>query len=29
VRLNHPQEGHVTLIGPANFSSRHNLELGL
>ena len=29
VRLNHPQEGHVTLIGPANFSSRYNLELGL
>jgi len=27
VRLNHPQRGHVTLIGPANFSSRHNLEL--
>lgn len=27
VRLNHPQSGHVTLIGPANFSSRHNLEL--
>jgi diaminopimelate epimerase len=29
VRLNHPQAGHVTLIGPANFSSRHNLELVL
>ena len=29
VRLNHPQRGHVTLIGPANFSSRHNLELVL
>lgn len=29
VRLNHPQVGHVTLIGPANFSSRHNLELVL
>ena len=29
VRLNHPQTGHVTLVGPANFSSRHNLELVL
>ena len=29
VRLNHPQAGHVTLIGPANFYSRHNLELVL
>jgi diaminopimelate epimerase len=29
VRLNHPQPGHVTLIGPANFASRHNLELVL
>ena len=29
VRLNHPQPGHVTLIGPANFASRHNLELAL
>jgi len=28
VRLNHPRKGHVTLIGPANFSSRHSLELG-
>jgi diaminopimelate epimerase len=27
VRLNHPQPGRVTLIGPANFASRHNLEL--
>lgn len=27
VRLDHPQSGHVTLIGPANFSSRHNLEI--
>jgi diaminopimelate epimerase len=29
VRLNHPQPGHVTLIGSANFASRHNLELAL
>lgn len=29
VRLNHPQPGHVTLIGPAHFASRHNLELAL
>ena len=29
VRLNHPQPGRVTLIGPANFASRHNLELAL
>lgn len=29
VKLNHPQNGHVTLIGPAIFSSRHNLELAL
>ena len=27
VRLNHPHPGHVTLIGSANFASRHNLEL--
>jgi diaminopimelate epimerase len=29
VRLNHPGTGHVTLIGPAHFASRHNLELAL
>ena len=29
VRLNHPQPGRVTLIGPAHFASRHNLELAL
>jgi diaminopimelate epimerase len=29
VRLNHLQPGHVTLIGSANFASRHNLELAL
>ena len=29
VRLNHPQPGRVTLIGSANFASRHNLELAL
>lgn len=28
-RLNHPKLGHVTLIGPAHFSSRHNLEIVL
>ncbi|MFM8002116.1 MAG: hypothetical protein ACKPAJ_06860, partial [Actinomycetota bacterium] len=28
VRLNHPRKGHVTLVGPANFSSRHSLVLG-
>ena len=27
VRLDYPQSGHVTLIGPANFLSRHNLEI--
>ena len=27
VRINHPQPGHVTLIGSAHFSSRHNLEI--
>ena len=27
VRINHPQLGHVTLIGSAHFSSRHNLEI--
>jgi len=27
VRINHPQFGHVTLIGSAHFSSRHNLEI--
>lgn len=27
VRINHPQQDHVTLIGPAHFSSRHNLEI--
>lgn len=29
VRLNHPKAGHVTLVGPANFSSRHVLEIVL
>jgi diaminopimelate epimerase len=29
VRLNYPQQGHVTLIGPAHFDSRNNLELAL
>ena len=27
VRINYPQQDHVTLIGPAHFSSRHNLEI--
>jgi len=27
VQINHPQPGHVTLIGSAHFSSRHNLEI--
>ena len=27
VRINYPQRGHVTLIGSAHFSSRHNLEI--
>jgi diaminopimelate epimerase len=27
VRINHPQPGHVTLIGSAHFSSHHNLEI--
>lgn len=27
VRINHPQQGHVTLCGPAHYSSRHNLEI--
>lgn len=29
VRLNHPQQGHVTLIGSAHFESRHHLEVAL
>ena len=29
VRLNHPQIGHVTLIGSAHFESRHHLEVTL
>ena len=29
VRLNHPQQDHVTLIGPAHFESRHHLEVAL
>ncbi|NQV96438.1 MAG: diaminopimelate epimerase [Acidimicrobiaceae bacterium] len=29
VRLDHPQIGHVTLIGPAHFESRHLLEVAL
>ena len=27
VRINCPQRGHVTLVGSAHFSSRHNLEI--